>query len=638
MKKLAITVFFVGLLSGQSNVNWKTQVKNKDFISAVGSVATGGCGLKMDGTTNDTTALATCITNLVPTNGGTIVFPAGTAIIGGLNITKHNVKFLGQGRGSFGSGSSDTSATVLKYPASGTHPASGYTYVLKFGTSTQTSGGSLEDIAIFGVNGGNTAQIGVWYQDHNAAKNSSWLVKGPSFAGVYIAGYIPCGSGGAMWSDSWIYGYNGIIISDGINEGGCSNKFGDVQILHDGRPMNHGVWYKGPSATSSSNNSIGVGSKTFTVASGLPFVVGARVKAVSTTTPTAGMTGTITSYSGTSLVATFDTTFNSGTYSSWRVGTFLGGDSNTFDSLNIGQYNDLSLTGISCTSGICTATTSAAHGIVDFDGVFVYGASDNRANGSYLAKYVSSTSFSYDTNNSHIGPAPNGSYGTATDYVNGVGFWLESAYGNDVKHLVVSRGMLFSDVDTEHRYYGNSITMASIAEQGGLNGPDVVRADPGLFVLGSAGDAYNLKMRNQIHTVATISGLTVNDDEWTIVPFDVNIRNIGNAHSTTVENHKFMPPANAHGPYLITCTVTWADNTRDGYRYLRISDNTGIVRYTSQLGLQSNNTSQEITVVKYLVNTTHFLALEVYQNNTANVAIGLVTGEVGTSCSFIRMN
>lgn len=69
-------------------------------------------------------------------------------------------------------------------------------------------------------------------------------------------------------------------------------------------------------ATSSTSNSIGTGSKTFTVASGLWFVAGQTVTATSGAN---SMTGTVTSYSGTTLVLNITSTVGSGTFTSWTI-------------------------------------------------------------------------------------------------------------------------------------------------------------------------------------------------------------------------------------------------------------------------------------------------------------------------------
>lgn len=69
--------------------------------------------------------------------------------------------------------------------------------------------------------------------------------------------------------------------------------------------------------TSTTSNSIGTGSKTFTVASsGLSISVGQGVMALSST---ASMFGTVTGYSGTTLIINVTSTVSSGTFTSWTI-------------------------------------------------------------------------------------------------------------------------------------------------------------------------------------------------------------------------------------------------------------------------------------------------------------------------------
>jgi len=71
--------------------------------------------------------------------------------------------------------------------------------------------------------------------------------------------------------------------------------------------------------TSSSSVTIGTGSKTFTVASGLSFTTGAGVLITGIGTQ---MQGTVSSYSGTSLVVSVTSTFGSGTQDIWNIGSW----------------------------------------------------------------------------------------------------------------------------------------------------------------------------------------------------------------------------------------------------------------------------------------------------------------------------
>lgn len=71
---------------------------------------------------------------------------------------------------------------------------------------------------------------------------------------------------------------------------------------------------------STSNLSISSGSKTFTVASGLPFGVGQYIIATSNANPTThSMNGQVTAYSGTSLTITVDAFLGSGSRADWTI-------------------------------------------------------------------------------------------------------------------------------------------------------------------------------------------------------------------------------------------------------------------------------------------------------------------------------
>ncbi|MCG5245309.1 hypothetical protein [Methylorubrum extorquens] len=65
---------------------------------------------------------------------------------------------------------------------------------------------------------------------------------------------------------------------------------------------------------------ITTGTKTLTVASGLNFVAGFPVKAVVASDPAKGMSGTIVSYSGTTLVLNITSVTGNGTFTNWVVG------------------------------------------------------------------------------------------------------------------------------------------------------------------------------------------------------------------------------------------------------------------------------------------------------------------------------
>ncbi len=80
---------------------------------------------------------------------------------------------------------------------------------------------------------------------------------------------------------------------------------------------------RGPNYAATSASSLAVansGSKTFVTQAGLAYTVGSRVRAASSAAPaTNWMEGVVTSYSGTSLVATMDVAGGSGTYTDWSL-------------------------------------------------------------------------------------------------------------------------------------------------------------------------------------------------------------------------------------------------------------------------------------------------------------------------------
>ena len=84
------------------------------------------------------------------------------------------------------------------------------------------------------------------------------------------------------------------------------------------RSTNAGPSGPGYLATSTSSLSIGTGSKTFVTQSGLAYAAGTPIQAFSTGS-SAYMQGTVTSYSGTSLVANMTITSGSGSHSDWNL-------------------------------------------------------------------------------------------------------------------------------------------------------------------------------------------------------------------------------------------------------------------------------------------------------------------------------
>ncbi len=78
--------------------------------------------------------------------------------------------------------------------------------------------------------------------------------------------------------------------------------------------------------TSTTSNTIGTGAKTFTVNSGLPYIAGDTLFIKNNDLTTINtMLGTVTSYSGTSLVMSIASVAGSGTFVDWRIGRMYAG-------------------------------------------------------------------------------------------------------------------------------------------------------------------------------------------------------------------------------------------------------------------------------------------------------------------------
>lgn len=78
--------------------------------------------------------------------------------------------------------------------------------------------------------------------------------------------------------------------------------------------------FYGPAAgTSTTSNSITTGALTFAVAASAGYIVGATITITDTGTPSNLLIGTVTSYSGTSLVVNITTANGSGTFTTWTI-------------------------------------------------------------------------------------------------------------------------------------------------------------------------------------------------------------------------------------------------------------------------------------------------------------------------------
>jgi hypothetical protein len=125
-------------------------------------------------------------------------------------------------------------------------------------------------------------------------------------------------------------------INDFVTTAGAQNVSGskdflalqrfDKRISFGGQPsissvaVAGGIEFRGiPIGTSSTSTTIGAGARTFTVVAGLDYRLTDRLWFVSDANDSNSMTGTVTSYVGTSLVMNIDTTTGSGTFSDWTI-------------------------------------------------------------------------------------------------------------------------------------------------------------------------------------------------------------------------------------------------------------------------------------------------------------------------------
>jgi hypothetical protein len=117
--------------------------------------------------------------------------------------------------------------------------------------------------------------------------------------------FIPSGTSSLKWVN-----YFDSNPQDGNS--GQSTQFGAYSHGVNTDLTNNLPW----STTSTTSNSIGLGTKTFTVGSGLTALFGQGVIATSGAN---SMLGTVTSYSGTTLVINVTSIIGSGTYTSWFI-------------------------------------------------------------------------------------------------------------------------------------------------------------------------------------------------------------------------------------------------------------------------------------------------------------------------------
>ena len=159
-----------------------------------------------------------------------------------------------------------------------------------------------------------------------------------------------------------------------------------------GATGNAGIGYGG---TSNSGKTISLGSKTFVVQAGLAYIAGERIRFVDQTNSVNFLEGTITSYSGTTMVVTIDNTGGTGTILNWNLS--VGG--------NLGTTGATGAAGLQGPTGATGAT--GANGV---------GVPTGGTTGQVLAK-VNATDF----NTQWVTPSAGGSGATVQLIANKVG-------------------------------------------------------------------------------------------------------------------------------------------------------------------------------------------------------------------------
>ena len=197
-------------------------------------------------------------------------------------------------------------------------------------------------------------------------------------------------------------------------------------------------------STSASSVTIGTGSKTFTTAdSGKPYVVGTPLRCVSRADTANFMDGTVTSYSGTTLVINVLNTGGSGAHSDWNItigggtasvaidgGTFTGNLTVTGDLTANAFIGDGSQLTNVVAGGIHTATASGA--LANGDTVVV--------NSDGTVSAVSATGLSVSE-----------AIGTATLFESADSYDISIAYDANAQKVVIVY------VDSGNSYYGTAV-------------------------------------------------------------------------------------------------------------------------------------------------------------------------------------
>lgn len=282
-RKCAATVLIVAsvvilCIAATTTIDILTQVKSLPVVYAKQSVATGGCGLAMDGATDDSTALNACIAS-AGASGKHIIFGPGDVLLNsGVLVAKSNIWLDGSGgfgTTCIGSGGGVQSfcrpATRFIYGGSG---GTG-TYVLKIdGSGTAVKSVNGVHISGIGLDANNLANMALWvyntgasvfenmdlkdWQGTTATRYSryGWVIDGNGQANApLVCGY---GSGFLIFNNIYaevVLNSNsaGLVLgpSSGFSGPGgqandvCSIRFDNIFMTIRHTPGIHGIWVAG---------------------------------------------------------------------------------------------------------------------------------------------------------------------------------------------------------------------------------------------------------------------------------------------------------------------------------------------------------------------------------------------------------
>ena len=171
----------------------------------------------------------------------------------------------------------------------------------------------------------------------------------------------------------------------------------------------NGTTGAGYTATSTTSVTMGTGGKTFTTQSGLAYLANARVRISNTATNY--LEGSVSSYSGTSLVVNIDYVAGSGTYASWNISIAgnIGSAGATGATGAAGTNGSAGVTGVTGPSGSTGANGNAGSiGATGPTGTAGAGFSGSLSNGQVMFGSSSNTvsqsnSFFWDNNNGRLG-------------------------------------------------------------------------------------------------------------------------------------------------------------------------------------------------------------------------------------------